>query len=70
MEDPDKRLHPEGHAYYWLGGKWLDLEEDTESDVHLLAQGYAAAVPIHINELTDLAHFHEHKEKFNTRFNS
>ncbi len=69
VEDPDKRTHPEGHHYYWLGGKWQDHDEHEESDVHLLKQGYAAAVPIHINELTDLAHFHERKERFNKFFN-
>ncbi len=65
IEEPDKRLHPEGHAYYWLGGKWHDLEEEAESDVQLLKEGFAAAVPIHVGELTDLAHFHAHKEHFN-----
>lgn len=66
IEDPDKRLHPEGHSYYWMGGKWQSHDEDEESDVHLLKQGYAAAVPIHVSELTDLSHFHQHKERFNT----
>ncbi len=68
IEDPDARVHPEGHSYYWLGGKWHEHEEDEESDVHLLRQGFAAAVPIHISELTDLAHFHERKERFNNHF--
>ena len=70
VEDPDKRLHPEGHSYYWLGGKWQEHEEEEESDVHLLKQGYAAAVPIHVSELTDLSHFQEHKERFNKLLNS
>jgi 5'-nucleotidase len=69
IEDPDKRLHPEGHPYYWLGGKWHSMEEEHEdSDVHLLKQGYAAAVPIHISELTDLSHFHARKDSFNKAF--
>lgn len=70
VEDPDKRLHPEGHPYYWLGGKWHELEEREDSDVHLLKQGYAAAVPIHISELTDLDHFHDRKEHFNKIFST
>ncbi len=69
IESPDKRLHPEGHAYYWLGGKWHEQIEDEESDVHLLKQGFAAAVPIQINELTDLSHFYKRKEHFNKAFN-
>lgn len=68
VEDPDKRTHPEGHSYYWLGGKWHDLDEHEDSDVHLLKQGYAAAVPIHIDELTDLTHFHERREHFDKSF--
>ncbi len=68
IENPDARIHPEGHSYYWLGGKWHDYDEDEESDVHLLKQGYASAVPIHISELTDLAHFHANKEHFDKHF--
>jgi 5'-nucleotidase len=70
IEEPDKRIHPEGHPYYWLGGKWHEHLEEEDSDVHLLKQGYAAAVPIHISELTDLVHFHERKERFNKVFST
>ncbi len=68
IEDPAHRLHPEGHSYYWLGGKWNEREEDTDSDVHLLREGFAAAVPIHIHELTDLKHWAERKEHFDAHF--
>nr|NGX33456.1 5'-nucleotidase SurE [Candidatus Anoxychlamydiales bacterium] len=37
FESPDKRLHPEGHYYYWLGGKLPkieDLNEEPDSDVY------------------------------------
>ncbi|MBU6382878.1 MAG: 5'/3'-nucleotidase SurE [Verrucomicrobia bacterium] len=51
-EAPDRRLHPEGAPYYWLGGAWGAVEEDPESDVALLEQGYIAIVPIQVNELT------------------
>lgn len=53
MENPDERMHPEGKPYYWMGGKWLEYEEYEDSDVAFLKQGYAAAVPIHVAELTD-----------------
>ncbi len=53
MEDPEKRTHPEGIPYYWLGGKWSSIEEDPESDVALLEKGYITAVPIHVSQLTD-----------------
>lgn len=61
VEEPDRRIHPEGLPYYWLGGKWRPFEEDPESDVALLEQGYIAAVPIHVNQLTDQAAFTKHK---------
>ncbi len=68
IEDLDKRVHPEGHPYYWLGGKWHEHDEHEDSDVHLLKTGYAAAVPIHVSELTDLDHFHDRKDHFNKFF--
>ena len=68
IEDPDRRVHPEGHSYFWHGGKWFEHDEDKESDVHLLRQGFATAVPLHVNELTDLKMFQERKAQFNTLF--
>lgn len=53
LESPDRRTHPEGMPYYWLGGKWTSSNEDPESDVYWLDKGYVAGVPIHIGELTD-----------------
>lgn len=68
VEDPERRTHPEGHSYFWLGGKWLDLEEDQESDVHLLRQGFATVVPLHVNEMTDLKMLQERQAHFNSLF--
>lgn len=68
IEDPLERQHPEGHSYYWLGGKWLDLTEHPDSDVLLLQEGYATAVPIRAHELTDLSVFAERKDRFNDVF--
>ena len=53
VEAPDRRIHPEGIPYYWLGGEWKEVEEDPESDVCLLGQGYITGVPIHVGQLTD-----------------
>jgi 5'-nucleotidase len=68
-EDPQERLHPEGHSYYWLGGKWESHEEHEESDIHFLSQGYATVVPIHISELTDQRFLEAHKPLFEGSFN-
>ena len=70
IESPDKRIHPEGLPYYWLGGKWAPFEEDSESDVALLEQGYITGVPIHVGELTDQAAFLKHKELIDQLFES
>ena len=70
IEDPEHRLHPEGHSYYWLGGKWNDQEEHEESDVALVQKGYAAAVPILIDQLTHHALFEERKSHFDAHFGS
>ncbi|OGN64035.1 MAG: 5'/3'-nucleotidase SurE [Chlamydiae bacterium RIFCSPHIGHO2_12_FULL_49_9] len=62
VEAPDQRIHPEGLPYYWLGGKWgAAPDEDPESDVALLEQGYIAAVPIHVGHMTDLEAFKNQK---------
>ncbi|NGX46434.1 MAG: 5'-nucleotidase SurE [Chlamydiae bacterium] len=66
VEDPDERLHPGGNPYFWHGGRWDTHEEHEESDVALLQQGYIAAVPIQVDQLTD----HNFLELRRTLFNS
>lgn len=68
IESIQERLHPEGHPYYWLGGKWVKESEHEDSDVFLLQEGYGAAVPIHVNEWTDHMFLNEHKERFDRLF--
>lgn len=67
-DNPDERTHPEGHSYYWLGGRWTGHEEHEDSDVHLLKQGYATAVPIHVGDLTHSQHLVERKSLFENLF--
>jgi 5'-nucleotidase len=62
QEAPDRRIHPEGAPYYWLGGAWGAAEETPDTDVALLKQGYVTAAPIHVGELTCQIAF----EKFKT----
>lgn len=68
IEDPQHRTHPDGESYYWHGGKWNEHDELEESDVALLKQGYAAAVPIHIDELTDHEFLRVNKAHFDQSF--
>lgn len=70
VESPDKRTHPEGKPYYWLGGKWASHdEEDPESDVAWLEKGYIAAVPINVGEMTDHLVLSKHKHAVEGHFN-
>lgn len=69
QEAPDKRIHPEGATYYWLGGAWGAVNEDPMSDVAYLDQGYITVVPIHVGELTCEKTFAKHKVSFEKLFN-
>lgn len=70
IEQPDRRIHPDGLPYYWLGGQWHVCEEDPESDVALLEQGYITAVPLQVGELTHAAALSTHKEAIEQKFNT
>lgn len=64
-EDPTERSHPaERHSYYWLGARLAEFDEIDDCDVVWLKKGYIAAVPIHINELTDHNHLNERRHHF------
>lgn len=68
-EAPEKRLHPEGLPYYWLGGKWTPAsQEDPESDVALLEQSFITIAPVHVGELTDHSLLKKHKQPFDSSF--
>lgn len=67
-EAPEQRTHPEGTPYYWLGGRWCSFEEDPESDVAYLDQGYIAAAPIHVDDLTDKIVYQNHKKMIDSIF--
>lgn len=69
LDKPVERTHPEGHAYYWLGCQFTPGEkEHSDSDVSLLKEGYITAVPINLNETTDLEHFQKNKNHFDLAF--
>lgn len=69
-EAPDRRIHPEGIPYYWLGGAWGAVDEDPLSDVAYLEQGYVAVTPIHVGELTCQATYQKYKTLTETAFNA
>ncbi len=63
-EVPEQRTHPSGFPYYWLNGEHAVYPEHDESDIGLLAQGYATAVPVRVRELTHNDMLDEHRETF------
>lgn len=68
-ENPDCRNHPvEGSNYYWMGAAIKEYEEADDSDVVWIKKGYAAAVPVHVGELTDHGHLQAHKDRFEQYF--
>lgn len=70
-EDPQERIHPsEGKSYYWIGRKLAQFEEEEDSDIMWLRKGYAAAVPIHIGEMTNHTHLNHQKDVFHRFVNT
>lgn len=69
IENPDCRSHPvEGRSYYWMGAAIKEYEEAEDSDVMWIKKGYAAAVPVHVGELTDFKHLLAQKNCFEESF--
>lgn len=67
-EEPDRREHPDGFNYYWLAGRNTVFNEEEESDIALIAKGFAAAVPIKVSELTHEEAMNDHAERFASYF--
>lgn len=45
-EQFDHRVDPRGKDYYWMVGKFINMDEGTGTDVEALKSGYASVVPI------------------------
>lgn len=67
-EDIDKRTHPLGNEYYWLSGKIAGFEEEEESDIALLKEGYVTIVPLQVNDLTNYPLFSKLSKECNQEF--
>ncbi len=46
QEEFDERIDPRGEKYYWMTGRFMNLDSDTDTDVEALKQGYASVVPV------------------------
>ena len=45
----EERQDPRGNTYYWMGGGILQEEQDPDSDVYAVEQGYISVTPIHLD---------------------
>ena len=48
-EQFDNRKDPRGKDYYWMVGKFINMDEGTGTDVEALAAGFASVVPVTID---------------------
>ena len=55
-ENFDHRTDPRGRDYYWMVGKFVNMDKEAGTDVEALQQGYASVVPVKID-------FTDHKMK-------
>ncbi len=44
-EDYEKRKDPRGREYYWLAGKFVNMDEGSDTDVEALDHDYISVVP-------------------------
>ena len=51
-ENFDHRVDPRGKDYYWMVGKFVNMDEGENTDVQALQDGYASIVPVKF-DLTD-----------------
>lgn len=58
VEEFDKRTNPQGKEYYWLTGKFVNLDKGEDTDVWALENKYISIVPVHF-DLT--AHYYIQK---------
>jgi 5'-nucleotidase len=48
-EEFEHRIDPRGRDYYWMTGKFVNMDTGTGTDVEALKAGYASIVPIRID---------------------
>jgi len=52
-EEFDQRIDPRGKDYYWMTGKFVNMDKDPGTDAEALKDGYTSIVPIKI-DFTDI----------------
>ncbi len=46
-EEFEERRDPLNRPYYWLGGRFVNLDDGHDTDLHAIDQGYVSITPIH-----------------------
>lgn len=54
-EEFEERRDPMDRPYYWLGGRFVDLDDGTDTDLSALRDGFVSVTPLHF-DLTAYAH--------------
>ncbi len=49
VEEFDKRINPQGKEYYWMTGKFINLDNGEDTDVWALENDYISVVPVHFD---------------------
>lgn len=64
-EEFDKRKNPQGRDYYWLTGKFVNLDDGEDTDEWALEQGYVSVVPVQFDLTAHYAIQHLNSWKLN-----
>lgn len=54
QEEFDERVDPRGQKYYWMTGRFVNMDSGVDTDSDAIAAGYASIVPVKF-DLTDHA---------------
>jgi len=54
-EEFEERFDPMKRPYYWLGGRFVNLDEGLDTDLHAMSEGFVSITPIHY-DLTAYEH--------------
>ena len=57
VEEYVKRTDPRGHAYYWIAGEMVEMDEDGSTDYLAVKNGFVSITPIHF-DFTDYECLH------------
>ena len=45
----EERRDPFDRPYYWLGGRFVDLDDGVDTDTAAVADGFVSVTPLHID---------------------